>query len=58
MNNYINSFGLFLDIVGVVLLFRGGPPWGSLDGVGRLTKYGLGLLGLGFILQIVSNHLP
>ena len=55
--NIVNSIGLTFDIVGVVLLFSGGPPWGSLDRVGRRSGIGLGLLVFGFFLQIVSNHL-
>ena len=57
MPNVINSTGLVLDIFGVLLLFSGGPPWGSLDQVGRRSKWGVGLLVVGFVLQIVSNHI-
>ena len=67
----LNSCGLALDILGVVLLFFFGiPSRAGLDGVltldrGRGKDYkravfwsrvGLGLLITGFLLQIASNH--
>lgn len=67
----INSFGLLLDILGVVLLFFFGvPSRAGLDGVltlnrgsGKdykwaraLSRCGLLLLIAGFLLQIASNH--
>lgn len=72
----INDIGLFLDIIGAVLLFKFGLP-ASVDREGhihiiteqfdeeeikkgkfyeRWGKIGLGLLILGFIFQLVSNH--
>ena len=78
----INSVGLFLDIIGVILLFifglpsrfvSDGPPTNTLsfgwdpDSVKQWEKqwnryklvswFALVLLVLGFVLQIVSNHL-
>ena len=75
----INSVGLVLDILGVILLFSfalpsrviEGPPVLSLGEDPDSTKQrekqrkwykfwsrlALGLLILGFVLQIVSNHL-
>ena len=75
----INSVGLFLDIIGVILLFifglpsrvSEGPPVLSFGSDPDSTKQrekqrkwykfwswlALGLLILGFVLQIVSNHL-
>ena len=77
----INSLGLALDIIGVILLFifglpsrfvTDGPPRELLsfgvdtDGVeqwkkkwkryDRWSRFGLVLLVVGFVLQIVSNH--
>ena len=48
MPNVINSTGLVLDIFGVLLLFSGGPPWGSFDQVGRRSNMGLGPLSCWF----------
>ena len=81
-DNVINSVGLFLDIIGVILMFifglpsrfvSDGPPTNTIsfgwdpDSVKQWEKqwnwykfwswFALGLLVLGFFLQIVSNHL-
>ena len=73
----INSTGLFLDIIGVVLLFRFGLPSTTADKRGsvllsvgtdketkkewkrhhRISWLAMVLIVVGFILQIVSNHL-
>ena len=73
----INSIGLSLDILGVILLFifglpsrfvSDGPPTNTIsfgwdpDSVKQWNRYkfwsglALGLLILGFVLQMVSNH--
>ena len=74
----INSVGLFLDILGVILLFffalpsriSEGPPYLSFGSDPDSTKQrekqrkrykfwsglAMGLLILGFVLQMVSNH--
>ena len=81
LSDVINSVGLFLDIIGVILLFifglpsrflSDGPPINTLslgwdpDSVKQWEKQwkrykfwsglALGLLILGFVLQMVSNH--
>ena len=61
----INSFGLVLDIIGVVLLFFYGAKIGLWDyspnspngKTSRLPVLGLSLLILGFGFQILSNWL-
>lgn len=71
----INSFGLGLDIIGVIILFkyglpsdvnRGGAVVKIVSGSQEIPKYkkylrwayfGLSLLVLGFVLQLVSNFL-
>ena len=68
----VNSLGLALDIAGVILLFFFGlpskasdaaiPKWSYGQGesyrrVRCLSNLGLGLLVVGFALQIVSNWL-
>ena len=67
----LHSAGLLLDAIGAALLFFFAlPNRAGLDGVltwgrgnetrlkwySRLSKLGLGLLILGFVLQLVSNH--
>lgn len=78
--DYINTAGLVLDIVGVVLLYRFGLPsdvehpdsgiaveWDTPADERRSrekrwrrhrfwSRFGLVLLGCGFLLQILSNH--
>ncbi len=86
----VNTLGLFLGILGVVLIFIWGPPQPSLqtgislgiedatpiDDTGRtvadhnreiealcrrhmiLSRVGLGLIGVGFLLQLVATWLP
>jgi len=82
----ITSFGLILDIVGVIFLFIWGPPTPSMEGSvglalesgtvladGRkvedmekkqlkkkathslMSKVGLGLIFLGFVLQLIAQ---
>ena len=56
--NCVNSVGLFLDMLGVVLLFfTVGTPWSSFDRISWWSRIGLGLLVFGFAIQIVSNHM-
>lgn len=77
MSIAINSIGLILDIIGVVILFKYGlPSEVSKDGQVFIaasphneeerrkyrkfqlwSKFGLGLLVVGFGLQIISNYL-
>lgn len=76
-SNCVNSFGLLLDIVGVMLIWRFGLPepilrsgakyliTGMIDEKEKekaehfhtLSKVGLGLVIIGFVLQLVSNFL-
>ena len=77
LSNGANSFGLLLDIVGVVLIWRFGLPEPILrsgakylitgmtdekekEKAGRfhtLSKVGLGLIIIGFVLQLIGNFL-
>ena len=69
----MNTVGLLLDILGVVLLFIYGLPAGKLLRHIRLTeslanttvpnlqfwsRLALACIIAGFIVQIVSNHIP
>ncbi|MCF1193125.1 hypothetical protein LRR18_16170 [Mangrovimonas sp. AS39] len=74
--NLLNSIGLVLDIIGVIMLFKYGLPADvSKDGTVGLalqetnyddirkwkkynfwSRFALGLLVLGFLLQIISNQ--
>ena len=58
----LNSIGLILDIAGaIMLLFFGAPTKGVTYGRtfkdAKLEKLGVGLLILGFALQLLSNFL-
>ena len=70
---FLSSLGLFLDIVGVILVFKFGVPLGDyLRGVltwrrhdtnrekrsQTISACGLACIIIGFMLQIVSNWLP
>ena len=69
---WLNTFGLVLGMLGVVILFIWGPPQPDLDetmGTGEAEKrlkrryevmprVGLGLIGLGFFVQLVATWLP
>ena len=72
----LNTLGLILDIIGVIILFKFGLPADvskeghigmafqgtNTDDIKKYKKFdiwsriGLGLLILGFLLQIVSNY--
>ncbi len=62
----INSIGLFFDIIGAGIIFFYFPAiWKEERGVARLnkgydknekvSKYGLSILIIGFIFQLISN---
>lgn len=69
--NLINSLGLFIDVIGVVILFYNGDLLveslqiinGDKRAAVRMgkkrkrSKFALFLLVIGFILQIVSNYI-
>ena len=69
--NIINSLGLLLDAIGVILLYYNGNPLvealqiiNGVDGAGeKITKkanrsrFALILLFIGFLLQIISNFI-
>ncbi len=57
----ISSVGLSFDIVGAFLIWKFGlqmspnpDSWKFKEGKDQ-TKWGLGLLGVGFLLQLISN---
>lgn len=73
MGKWLNTIGLLLGIIGVVLIFIWGPPQPSFEGDSillestnesalaakkthykRISRIGLGLIGLGFVLQLWS----
>lgn len=69
--NVLNSLGLLLDVIGVIILFYNGNPLvealkviNGVDGAGeKITKKGkrsriaLILLVFGFLLQMISNFI-
>ncbi len=74
MNITLNTFGLSLDIIGVILLFKYANPfrgkssfWTKDEMVKEdelkekylihWQKIGLTLIGIGFVLQIISNYI-
>ena len=68
--SFVNSLGLFCDIIGVYLLWKFGLPnrsaektqWESnktiLKSLEEKSKWGIILIIFGFVLQILSNWLP
>jgi hypothetical protein len=73
VSKWLNAIGLVCGMVGVVVLFKWGPPQPSFEGDAillettnetalaaekarykRMSRIGLALIGLGFLLQFVG----
>jgi hypothetical protein len=65
----VNSTGLVIDIIGALMIFLNSPKLEATAFIGatsddpvvnrrnRIAKYGMGIIMIGFLLQLLSNFL-